>query len=176
MCTLLLTLNLCQFFIFPNATFNFFNCLNNFYSLIVQERALILPISSQMFCQFLGSQALAHTRIAWKPNTAMFNLTPFLPHFLEHLLLSTMLWYGVSLWSQCWLCSFPALCYPQPSLLGWQSRERKVLNVLHALFNHSENIGVLSGLFSHKSKTQQRWCSHLLWRKLSSLQSDLVHI
>lgn len=103
-----------------------------------------------------------------------------LPFFLL-LSLSIYCWaqcYGIEypFGQQCCLCSLPTLSYPQPQLLGWQSRERKDLDVLQALFNRSENIRVLSIPFNHKSKTQQVWCSHLLWRKSTPSQSDLVHV
>lgn len=67
-------------FYFSKCNFKlFFYCLNNFYSPIVQERALILPISSQMFCQFLGIQVSACTRVAWEDKYCIYNVTPLLP-------------------------------------------------------------------------------------------------
>lgn len=165
--SLFLASNSCQFFIFSNAIFK--SCfLNNFYSPVVQERDLIFPISSQMLCQFLGSQ---------DKNCMGRQILQFLM-----LLLFLLLSLSICCWAQCYgaecgvWSALLAVLTPSSYLLGWQRREREDFDVLQALFNHRENIGVLSALLRPKSRTQQFWCSHLLWRKTAPSQSDLGHM
>lgn len=104
----------------------------------------LLPISRWMSSHVLGSSSIAN--LLGKANNVTMNIPPSstFPQSLiaEH---GITVCYRISLWSTGVTC--PGCVPSQPPHWSYRVGKRESLDIVQALFNNSQNSGVLSTLF-----------------------------